>query len=427
MHAYNSDGYILIDMKEADITQSSQYIPGIYNRISLEVTKANKLAVVINAGKLTPMAAAINKMLNYYVITTSLYIFKVNTNDIVIIEQAGGSTVEVSIVPTLLSGTKIADYAIGDQEGSLYAPEFQTEINDSVKSDHLTWSSDKIDNELGSKANTADLATVATTGAYSDLIGPPTIPTKVSELQNDSGYVASSSLSTVATTGSYDDLSNKPTIPTKVSELQNDSRYITDSALSSYQTKTDANLQTTATTVVGAINEHHAVIGYSYDAYDDTATYAVGDLCIYNNTLYKCTTAITTAEAWNASHWTATSIADEISELNLGKQDAFAMGSISVNDLFTNTSNILEVNAYQVGKIVIIARLRCKGGIFDGTYIKYGTFKSPYTPKSSTRILWDKDGTGTNIIGYAESGGLYIKDNDTTSENYSYSFAYIIN
>lgn len=255
MHSYNSDGYILIDMKEADITQSSQYIPGIYNRIVEEVTKANKLAVVINAGKLTPMAAAINKMLNYYVITTSLYIFKVNTNDIVIIEQAGGSTVEVSIVPTLLSGTKIADYAIGDQEGSLYAPEFQTEINDSVKSDHLTWSSDKIDTELGSKANTADLATVATTGSYTDLSNKPTIPTKVSELSNDSGYVTDSSLATVATTGSYDDLTNKPTIPTKVSELQNDSGYITDSALSSYQTKTDSNLQTTANTVVGAINE----------------------------------------------------------------------------------------------------------------------------------------------------------------------------
>ena len=218
MHAYNSDGYILIDMKEADITQSSQYIPGIYNRIVEEVTKANKLAVVINAGKLTPMAAAINKMLNYYVITTSLYIFKVNSNDIVIIEQAGGSTVEVSIVPTLLSGTKIADFAIGDQEGSLYAPTQQTEINDSVKSDHLTWSSDKIDTLLGGKANTADLATVATTGSYTDL-------------------------------------SNTPTIPTKVSELQNDSGYITDSALTSYQPKTDNSLATTSKEVVGAINE----------------------------------------------------------------------------------------------------------------------------------------------------------------------------
>ena len=255
MHAYNSDGYILIDMKEADITQSSQYIPGIYNRIVEEVTKANKLAVVINAGKLTPMAAAINKMLNYYVITTSLYIFKVNSNDIVIIEQAGGSTVEVSIVPTLLSGTKIADFAIGDQEGSLYAPTQQTEINDSVKSDHLTWSSDKIDTELGTKANTSDLATVATTGSYTDLSNKPTIPTKVSELQNDSGYVAGSSLATVATTGAYSDLTGTPTIPTKVSELQNDSGYITDSALSDYQTKTDNNLLTTNKTVVGAINE----------------------------------------------------------------------------------------------------------------------------------------------------------------------------
>jgi hypothetical protein len=62
----------------------------------------------------------------------------------------------------------------------------------------------------------------------------------------------------------------------------------------------------------GAINELHTINGYSYDAYDDTSTYSVGDLCIYNNALYKCTTAITTAEAWSASHWTATSIADEI-------------------------------------------------------------------------------------------------------------------
>jgi hypothetical protein len=72
------------------------------------------------------------------------------------------------------------------------------------------------------------------------------------------------------------------------------------------------DLNTVDKHINGAINELHAINGYSYDAYDDTSTYAVGDLCIYNNALYKCTTAITTAEAWNASHWTATSIADEI-------------------------------------------------------------------------------------------------------------------
>lgn len=48
------------------------------------------------------------------------------------------------------------------------------------------------------------------------------------------------------------------------------------------------------------------------DAYSSLQTYAVGDYCIYENTLYKCTTAITTAEAWNSAHWTATTIATEL-------------------------------------------------------------------------------------------------------------------
>ncbi|MBO4785926.1 MAG: hypothetical protein J5510_02560 [Prevotella sp.] len=39
-------------------------------------------------------------------------------------------------------------------------------------------------------------------------------------------------------------------------------------------------------------------------AYDSTATYAVGDYCTYSTKLYKCTTAITTAEPWTAAHWT---------------------------------------------------------------------------------------------------------------------------
>jgi len=48
-------------------------------------------------------------------------------------------------------------------------------------------------NALNTKANASSLATVATTGQYSDLIGAP-------------------SLATVATTGSYTDLTNKPTV-----------------------------------------------------------------------------------------------------------------------------------------------------------------------------------------------------------------------
>ena len=53
------------------------------------------------------------------------------------------------------------------------------------------------------------------------------------------------------------------------------------------------------------------------DAYNPASTYLKGDYCIYNNTLYRCTTEITTAEAWNAAHWTATTVAKEIKNRTL--------------------------------------------------------------------------------------------------------------
>lgn len=38
--------------------------------------------------------------------------------------------------------------------------------------------------------------------------------------------------------------------------------------------------------------------------YDPTTTYAVGEYCLYQDNVYRCTTAIETPEAWNAAHWT---------------------------------------------------------------------------------------------------------------------------
>lgn len=60
---------------------------------------------------------------------------------------------------------------------------------------------------LADYALSSSLATVATTGAYSDLIGTPT-------------------LATVATSGSYNDLTNKPTIPTDTNDLTNGANFI---------------------------------------------------------------------------------------------------------------------------------------------------------------------------------------------------------
>ena len=77
--------------------------------------------------------------------------------------------------------------------------------------------------DISDKANSADLATVATSGSYNDLSDKPTIPTiptNVSSFTNDVGYLTQhqdisgkaniSDLADVATSGSYTDLVDAP-------------------------------------------------------------------------------------------------------------------------------------------------------------------------------------------------------------------------
>ena len=108
--------------------------------------------------------------------------------------------------------------------------------------------------------NDSDLNTTNKTvvGAINELktnVNNINVPTKTSQLTNDSGYITNS---------------NIPTIPTKVSQLTNDSDYVTQTEmteaiadavtggtvdLTGYQKSRDTNLTTTDKTVVGAINE----------------------------------------------------------------------------------------------------------------------------------------------------------------------------
>lgn len=48
--------------------------------------------------------------------------------------------------------------------------------------------------------------------------------------------------------------------------------------------------------------------------YDADKSYAAGDYCLRDGTLYRCTTA-TEGEAWNAAHWAATTLAVELQTL----------------------------------------------------------------------------------------------------------------
>ena len=47
-------------------------------------------------------------------------------------------------------------------------------------------------------------------------------------------------------------------------------------------------------------------------AYSTSSTYAVGDLCVYQGVLYQCTSAVSTAGAFNPSKWSQTTIAGAV-------------------------------------------------------------------------------------------------------------------
>lgn len=272
---YNSDGYILIDLTGVDITKTNQYLKGIFNRV-ISVIDTNKLALVINAGDLTPMAAIVRKKLNYYVITTNLYIFTINTNDIIVIEEAGEATVDVSIVPTLLSGVKVADFAIGATEGSIYVPEQETEINDNTTSDHTTWSSDKLSTDLALKADLSSLAPVATSGDYDDLTNKPTIPTKTSDLTNDSGFITSAQVptiddNTVASDKVWSSFKTSDELANKANTSDVYTKTEVDSALSGKASTSDI------TTINALLN------GYSFEAYNLEANGGLLTLPSYND------------------------------------------------------------------------------------------------------------------------------------------------
>lgn len=86
------------------------------------------------------------------------------------------------------------------------------------------------------------------------------------------------------------------------------------------------------------------------DIYSSSSTYKVGDLVIYNNSLYKCNTDITTAEEWNASHWTLSTLSKELK--SIGKPTVLWTGkynfSTDYNDKITLSSSIRNFDCIEV-------------------------------------------------------------------------------
>ena len=109
-------------------------------------------------------------------------------------------------------------------------------------------------------------------------------------------------LADVATSGDYSDLSNTPSIPTKISDLTDDSDFVKDT---DYATNSKAGIvKPDGTTITidanGMISAEAAermIAPIEADASSSSRAYSVGDSLILNNILYTVTTAIAIGDA----------------------------------------------------------------------------------------------------------------------------------
>lgn len=109
-------------------------------------------------------------------------------------------------------------------------------------------------------------------------------------------------------------------------------------------------------------------VGTVASAYSATKTYAVGDYAIQNGNLYRCTTAITTAESFTAAHWTQVVLGDDVTQLksalgvksSLGRPtDLNTVTARGVYNLYNQTAtngytNVPSIWAVGTGAVLIV-------------------------------------------------------------------------
>lgn len=308
---------------------------------------------------------------------------------------------------------------------------------------------------LSAKANSADLATVATSGSYNDLSNKPTIndstitiqkngstvdtfttngsaktinipvPTKTSDLTNDSNFVVSSSLATVATSGFYNDLDNKPTIPSKISDLIDDSNFvdifnpavssgITSAKVTSYDSHVaDTDIHVT-TADKNKWNNQTYVFRYSSTALvasstnsntllDNTDNLKVGDKVIDSDGVLFSITAIDTA---NSTFTIGTALIDLAQDSDvvhksgneyINGDKTFGHGTLIVdNSIGSNVHGEIKLNGSRSGYIVA-------DNASDGVFNNAGCGVS---------ILLQDAGKPLHIGGYkVDSNGRVFVDN----------------
>lgn len=149
--------------------------------------------------------------------------------------------------------------------------------------------------------------------------------------------------------------------------------------------------------------DYSTLLGSVASTYSASKTYAVGDYVWYDGALYRCTTAISTAESWTAAHWSSAVLGEDISVLKSAISANVQVDSPWIYDIYGSSSdNILDsehyVNGYKISPTPpYIVRE-------DGCAI--------------SRFIYVQDLQGQQITAtYTKSGAAFLFLSDATLDN----------
>lgn len=143
--------------------------------------------------------------------------------------------------------------------------------------------------------------------------------------------------------------------------------------------------------------------------YDVTkaAGYKIGDYCIYNNILYKCTTdTATPAGAWDSSKWTEVKALELLNSLI---REVYY--DSSTGKYYTSSSKTNEITDSPLLMIASLNDDDYKGALFVKTPPGYINWQTEY----ATRVELNRRTEGVPILGY------YKSDSDEFYEDYPYT------
>ena len=177
--------------------------------------------------------------------------------------------------------------------------------------------------------------------------------------------------------------------------------------------------------------------------YSATKTYAVGDYVYYNGVLKRCITAITTAEAYTAAHWTNAVLAGDVTEL----KTAFTQQTDEIVELYGinlfNSDQLLKANGWTesngeysgtMGNMLTAFSVYTEGLTVDGGYKENTQYsirlkvKSGNTPVASGNTIQIRiqytDSTDAGIVYVAANLTSWTSKTVVTTVNKTVSKIY---